>query len=125
MVELWLVMAAVAVLAVNWLLVVTVPWPSLLLAGVWTTVAGLALGLSTGLWYHVALLRRLSAARAVAPRWWLRPAAYHAVLDKAGRRRVLPWFYAGGAGFFLTIAGLALVALATVLALGDLTAPRP
>lgn len=96
---------------------VVVPWTLLLAAGVWTTAAGLVLGVPTGLWYHIALGRVLSAARALVPRWWLRPVSLHARLDEAGRRRVLPWFYAGAVGFMVTVVGLALVGLA-LLAVG-------
>lgn len=45
----------------------------------------------------------------------------HARLDEAGRQRVLPWFYAGAAGFFVTIVGMALIALG--LAAGIWPAP--
>jgi hypothetical protein len=33
------------------------------------------------------------------------------VIFAAGRQRVLPWFYAGAAGFVVTLAGMALIAL--------------
>jgi hypothetical protein len=104
--ELMIVFALVGVT----LVVVAVPWPSVLMAGVVTTAAGLGFGLATGLWYHIALRRRLLAASALTPRWWLRPASLHGRLDAAGQRRVMPWFYAGAAGFFVTMVGLALVA---------------
>jgi hypothetical protein len=91
--------------------VATVPWPSLLLAGVVTTAVGLVFGVATGFWYHVALRRALLAARALRPRWWLKPVPLHEHLDDRSRRRVLPWFYAGAAGFFVTVAGMALIVL--------------
>ena len=98
-------------LVVATLLMATVPWSSVLMAGVVTTAAGLAFGVATGLWYHIALARRVSAVRVLAPRWWLRPASLHEHLDGAGQRRVMPWFYAGAAGFVVTMVGLAMVAL--------------
>jgi hypothetical protein len=89
----------------------TAPWSWLLVAGALTTGLGLAFGVATGLWYHIELARALAPARALTPRWWLRPVPLHERLDDGGRRRVLPWFYAGAVGFVITVAGLALIAL--------------
>jgi hypothetical protein len=82
-------------LVVGTFLIATVPWSSVLVAGAVTTAAGLAFGVAPGLWYHIALATRVSAVRALTPRWWLRPASLHEHLDGAGQRRVMPWFYAG------------------------------
>ena len=87
------------------------PWTSLLIVGALTTAAGLAFGVATGFWYHVALARALSAVKSLTPRWWLRPVPLHARLDAASLQRVLPWFYAGAAGFVVTVVGMALIAL--------------
>ena len=92
--------------------VAVLPWPWLLAAGAVTTGVGLAFGVATGFWYHVALARALAPAGALTPRWWLRPVPLHARLDEAGRQRVLPWFYAGAVGFVVTVAGMGLIALA-------------
>jgi alkanesulfonate monooxygenase SsuD/methylene tetrahydromethanopterin reductase-like flavin-dependent oxidoreductase (luciferase family) len=100
--------------------VAVVPWSWLLVAGTVTTSVGLGFGVATGLWYHIALARVLAPMKALTPRWWLRPVPLHARLDEAGRQRVLPWFYAGAAGFFVTVAGMALIALS--LAAGILPA---
>lgn len=107
MIELLIVVALVLAVAIA----VAVPWSWLLLAGALTTAVGLAFGVTTGLWYHIALARVLAPVNALTPRWWLRPVPLHARLDEAGRQRVLPWFYAGAAGFFVTVAGMALIAL--------------
>jgi len=96
--------------------VAIVPWPSLLITGAVTTGAGLVFGVATGLWYHIALARELAPTRALPPRWWLRPAALHERLGAADRRRVMPLFHAGAAGFFVTVAGLALVILGLAVA---------
>ena len=85
---------------------------TLLLAGVWVTAAGLAFGVPTGLWYHVALWRSLSARARLPERWWLDPIALHGDLPREDRARVLAWCYAGAVGFVVTIAGCGLVALA-------------
>ena len=104
----------VLALVVGVVLVAVVPWAWMLLAGAATTAVGLAFGVATGLWYHVALARTLSPVNALTPRWWLQPVPLHAKLDADGRRRVLPWFYAGAAGFFVTVVGMALIALGIV-----------
>jgi hypothetical protein len=117
MLELLIVLA----LALGVIAVAVLPWSWLLVVGAVTTGAGLAFGVATGLWYHIALARALAPMKALTPRWWLRPVPLHARLDEAGRRRVLPWFYAGAAGFFVTVAGMALIALS--LAAGLWRAP--
>lgn len=91
--------------------VAVVPWWWLLAAGAVTTAVGLAFGVSTGFWYHVALARALAPAGALTPRWWLRPVPLNARLDDTGRQRVMPWFYAGAVGFVITVAGIGLIAL--------------
>lgn len=88
-----------------------VAWTSLLTAGALAIGAGLLFGVPMGFWYHVVLAKALFAAKAHTPRWWLRPVALHERLDEAGRRRVMPWFYAGAVGFVVTVVGLALFAL--------------
>lgn len=107
MVELLIVLAVVVGLVVATI----VAWTSLFMAGVVTTGVGLLFGVSTGFWYHVVLARGLVAARAYTPRWWLRPASFHDRLDEAARQRIMPWFYAGAAGFVVTVVGLALLAV--------------
>jgi hypothetical protein len=67
-------------------------------------------------WYHVRLYAALQPRGALPARWWLRPVALHDQLEADERQVVLRWFYAGGAGFFLTAAGCALVILALVCA---------
>jgi hypothetical protein len=106
-IELLLVLALIACLVAATI----AAWTSLLMAGAVLTGAGLLFGVGTGLCYHVVLARALLAAKAHTPRWWLRPVSLHERLDEASRRRVMPWFYAGAAGFIITVAGLALVAL--------------
>ena len=101
----------VVTLVLGIVLAAVTPWVSLLLVGAVVTAVGLAFGVATGFWYHVALARALSPMNALTPRWWLRPVPLHERLDAAGRQRVLPWFYAGAVGFVVTVAGMALIAL--------------
>ena len=50
---------------------------------------------------HQVLRRR----GALPARWWLRPANLHPRLRSEERPEVLPWFYAGGVGFAVTVTG--------------------
>jgi hypothetical protein len=102
-------------------LVTLVPWHALFVAGLAATGLGLVFGVVTGAWYHVLLARALAAVDALCARWWLRPVALHARLDAAALRPVMPWFYAGAAGFVVTVAGIVLIALA--MAVGVWRAP--
>jgi hypothetical protein len=88
--------------------------PTLLVAGFWLAVAGLAFGVPTGLLYHIELRRSLLSRDRLPSRWWLRPTSLHGEIAEADRFRVLAWCYAGAAGFLLSIAGCALVAVAAV-----------
>jgi len=63
----------------------------------------------TGFWYHVRLHACLRARGPLPGRWWLRPTALHSRLVGDERPWVLVWFYAGGVGFLVTVAGCALV----------------
>ncbi|RIL04760.1 MAG: hypothetical protein DCC71_12990 [Proteobacteria bacterium] len=93
-------------------LVLAAPPATLLVAGFWIAAAGLAFGVPTGAIYHVALRRSLAACGRLPARWWIQPTALHGALPGADRARVLAWCYAGAAGFAVTVAGCALVALA-------------
>lgn len=81
-------------------------------------IAGLALGVPTGLWYHVALRRALLRRSPLPARWWLNPPSLHPLLLPDERPGVLRWFYLGGAGFGLTALGCAVLAAAAVRLLG-------
>ena len=93
------------------------PFAGLLLGvGAGVTALGLLLGGIAGLAYHVALFRALSPRGLLQARWWWRPTSLHARLAPGERRRVLAWFYAGAAGFLVTLAGCAII-LAAILTL--------
>jgi hypothetical protein len=100
--------AALGALAGLWSLAPT----TLLLAGFWTTLAGLVLGIPTGTLYHVTLHRSLTACARLPERWWVAPTSLHGLLPQQDRKRVLGWCYAGAAGFLVTLLGCVLVALA-------------
>lgn len=85
---------------------------ALVVVGFWTAVAGLAFGVPTGALYHLALRSALLRAQRLPAHWWLNPTSLHDELPDTVRTLVLAWCYAGAAGFLVTIAGCALVAIA-------------
>lgn len=115
MLETVLVLAGVALLALLGLALPVLPAAWWIQTGALCTAAGLVLGVPTGLVYHVALARALRGGDGLPARWWLRPVALHPRLREADRLRVLPWFWAGGAGFLLCALGCALVVLGVVV----------
>ena len=111
MAELFLALAicaALGALAGLWMLAPT----TLLLAGFWTTVAGLALGVPAGALYHYELHRALTSCSRLPARWWIAPTSLHGLVPLERRTRVLGWCYAGAAGFLVTMLGCVGVALA-------------
>jgi hypothetical protein len=82
--------------------------------GVGALLVGLAMGVPTGLWYHVILYRFVSAKITLPRWWWLSPAALHRHLSAEEARRVYPWNRAGAVGFVLCLAG-GLAAIAGLL----------
>ena len=105
MLEVALVIAAVAgVAAVGFL---ASAWsPSVLVVAALVTLAGgLVVGVPTGFWYHVVLYRLVSAKRPVPRRWWLSPSSLHVHLTDAEQRRIAVWYRLGGLGFVLSMVG--------------------
>lgn len=81
----------------------------LLWVGGGLVVCGLVFSLPCAVRYHVLLHRALSPRKAL-DRWWLlNPTAHHVRLTDAERARVLPWFYAGAAGWALSLGGCLLL----------------
>ncbi len=105
--EILIVLGSLAALATA----VWVPWALLLEGGAALAAFGLLIGVPTGLAYHLKLRACLLERAALPARWWLAPVRLHARLDTHARRRVLPWFYAGGLGFLITTLGLVLALL--------------
>jgi hypothetical protein len=114
--EIWLVLALVVVLAAGALLLPLLSWTVVLQLGAAGVVLGLGLGIPTSLVYHVKLARVLAARGELPPRWWLSPTRLHVCLRGAERRAVLRWFYVGGAGFVITLAGCAAALVGALLA---------
>jgi len=75
---------------------------------------GLIAGVAAGVVYHVVLFRALSPLGVLRSGWWWRPTNLHAHLSPALRHRVMPWFSIGAAGFFVVLAGCAVILAAIV-----------
>jgi hypothetical protein len=114
MIELALVLVAVAAVALIGFLDPSVTPTVIAALGVGVLLLGLAVGVPTGLWYHVVLYRFVSAKIALPRRWWLSPAALHRHLTAEEARRVHPWNRVGAVGFVLCLAG-GLAAIAGLL----------
>jgi hypothetical protein len=67
-------------------------------------VVSFLVGAIAGLGYHVVLHRTLSP---LPPGWWWSPTRLHGRLGPAERRRVMPWFVVGAAGFVGSLLGCA------------------
>jgi hypothetical protein len=93
-----------------------VPWETLATASAWLLAAGAALGVPTGVLYHLRLARALSAKGLLPEGWYWRPLKLHPLLDE-GRERtwVLIWCTLGALGFLVMVLGLIALAAAAVL----------
>lgn len=105
MIELLIVLLILGALIGAGVLVSVITGPGMMVAGVFCVVLGMLVGVPTGAYYHVKLHAALAARAELPPRWWLQPTALHGQLRPEERPRVMAWFYAGGAGFALTILG--------------------
>jgi signal transduction histidine kinase len=103
--ELLLVIAIFALLAGGALALQTLPWETFAWAGAALVALGLAFSLPTAGRYHWLLWQALSARGVLRPRWYWNPTGQHRLLLPAERDRILPWFYAGAAGWLMTMSG--------------------
>ena len=86
------------------------PWDWLFGGGLALVGLGLLVGVPTGVWYHVRLYRAVRAKRAVPARWWVRPDKLHKELTDEERAVVMRPFYAGAAGFVISMLGCVFIA---------------
>jgi len=114
--EVWLVVALVLALAVGGIAAPLLSWTLVLELGLIGVALGLGIGIPTSLVYHAKLARVLGARGELPPRWWLAPTRLHSRLRGAERRAVLRWFFLGGAGFVITLAGCAAALAGALLA---------
>jgi hypothetical protein len=91
---------------------VLLPWEPLLHGGLVASAIGLGAGVPLAVVYHVQLYRGLRACGGVPRGWIWNPIALHDQLTPAWRRRVVPWAWAGGAGFVVVVLGLVLLGAA-------------
>lgn len=110
-IETLLVVGAVAGTAIVALLASLVPPDTLLFSGGVITGVGLAIGVPTGIAYHVALYRVLRQKGTLPRGWWLHPVPLHGGLPAERRSSVLRWFVVGGLGFAVVVLGCAVVVL--------------
>jgi len=114
MLEITLVLGAVAGVGLVVLLATMLTAPVMIMLALGALLLGLVVGVPTGFWYHVVLYRIVSARIAVPRRWWLSPSALHVHLTGAEQRRIRLWYRLGGIGFVLSVAG-GLAAIAGLL----------
>jgi hypothetical protein len=86
------------------------PWDWLFGGGLGLCLLGLAVGVPTGLWYHLRLYRAVRERGPLPARWWVRPDRLHGRLTEAERALVMRPFYFGAVGFVLSVLGCILVA---------------
>jgi len=105
--------AAVAGALLIYLLLLALPGLELqIMAGTLMTLAGLVGGGAAGIIYHLQLRDALLRLRADTRGWLWSPVSHHRLLDERGRRKVLPWFRLGAAGFFVCVAGIGMLTVA-------------
>ncbi len=116
MIEAAIVIGVVLGLVIVGTLVTSVAWPTVVIAGVSLMGLGFVLGVPAGLYYHLALYRKLQP-RGVLPRnWYWSPVRFHDHLLEIERFSVMRWFYLGGTGFLLIMLGGAIAGLGLVMA---------
>ena len=115
MLEILIVLLILGALMGAGVLVSVITGPGMVVAGMSCVVLGMLIGVPTGAYYHVKLHAALAPRDELPPRWWLQPTTLHGHLRPQERRRVMPWFYAGGAGFALTILGCGAMLLGVYL----------
>ena len=116
MTEAAIVVGLIVLLVITGALVVTLAWTTLVFAGAALIAVGFTLGVPTGVYYHVALYRKLAPRNELPERWYWSPVRYHALLRDDERSSVLSWFYLGATGFMLIVLGGAVVALGLAFA---------
>jgi hypothetical protein len=108
------VVAGVALLGTLAFLVASLPPMSLLWSAATVIGIGCAVGIPTGVGYHVVLRRELMRVGPLPQGWLWSPTKHHDQLDPAGMSRVRPWLWSGGMSFLVIMLGLALMTLTVV-----------
>lgn len=93
------------------------PWESVFDVASWITLAGVVVGVPSGVVYHVGLYRALAPRGELPAGWYWQPLSFNDRLLEAERPWVLGWCYFGGLGFFVICFGLLLLVTAVVSAI--------
>lgn len=80
-------------------------WLLLLYGGIFLVLGGLVFSTPCAIVYHWHLYRALKPRGALDARWLWNPTGQHEKLTDEERRRVMPWFYAGAAGWGASVLG--------------------
>jgi hypothetical protein len=112
-----LLTAAIALALVGLGALARLPWETAFALGQGLVLAGLALGVPTGVVYHVALARALGRRGVLPKGWYWQPIALHPSLLPQERPAVLAWCGAGAVGFAITALGLLVLGAPPLLAL--------
>ena len=83
----------------------------LVYAGAILVGGGLFFSVPCAIVYHWALYRALKPRGELSPRWIWNPTGQHSKLLPAEEGRVLPWFYAGAAGWTVSVLGYVVLGL--------------
>ncbi len=111
MIEALWVFGTLALLIAGGTASVALPPHWLIVGGFAAMGIGAGVGVPAGIYYHVVLRRQLLRHGPLPERWWLHPVRLHDRLSAIERRAFMPWFFIGGAGFVLIIAGAATMGL--------------
>lgn len=85
------------------------PWETLYYNGIWVTAIGFALGIPTGLVYHLRLYQVLHPRGELPSGWYWNPIRFNALLRVDERSSVLSWCYVGAFGFAVICVGLVMM----------------
>jgi len=120
MLETLFVLAALLVLVALGSAQVLLSVSALLTIGIGCIVAGGAVGLPAGFYYHVVLYRHLQQLGGAPAGWYWHPTRFHRQLDRQQMAGVKTWFLLGGAGFSLMVLGCLVTAVAALMSLSSL-----
>ena len=109
--------AAIALALLGCLLLLALPGIELqVVLGTVLTLVGLVGGGGAGIVYHLRLRAALVRLGADTRGWLLAPVSRHDLLDERAKRRVLPWFRIGAAGFLVCLVGIGTIVVAVLRA---------
>lgn len=99
------ILIAMAIVSGIW----ATPWETLYYNGIWVTSLGFAIGVPTGLVYHLRLYQVLHPRGQLPRGWYWSPIRFNRCLQAGERRSVLSWCYAGALGFVIICIGLVMM----------------